>query len=443
MIHFSCPKCQARLRVRADKAGKSFRCPACRDVVKAPPPAAPLVAVGPAELANPPALTDQAPPAVVPPAPDPEPHPADDPEPGNYQPDVYPEAEDESREATSHTFLIASLIGGALMVGLLVVLIVALQGETEKEPAVAKAQPVERPPALRQREVAEEPARQSLPVPAAPKAKPKEEPAEAPPDVPTEPAVPKPQPKPADPPKPPREEPPGNGEEDDARASVFTKDLKSRKPTARIKAAQGLGAMGLKAKSASRALCEAMLDGNPDVALAATEALEKVNPMIHGLVLPLIVDKEQHHHAVALTKLCRLGVDGRPALPVLLAYRAKRNGGPLVVQAIAEVAPKGKELTAQFCNWLATDKDPQTRTVVARALPRMEAGRSAVNVLALAMRTDENDLVREAAACSLGEMGAGAKEAKRLLAAAKTDPSERVRQAAATALKKVEADEKD
>jgi HEAT repeat protein len=87
----------------------------------------------------------------------------------------------------------------------------------------------------------------------------------------------------------------------------------------RVKAAEGLAALGEQAAPAARALCEAALQPTQKVSRAALKALEAVNPDLAQPVFVLIVDAKADNHRQAITKLVLLGEQAKPALPVLLS----------------------------------------------------------------------------------------------------------------------------
>ena len=81
--------------------------------------------------------------------------------------------------------------------------------------------------------------------------------------------------------------------------AAVAKNLKSPDPRMRIKAANGLGAMGPRASAAATALCQAAMDPNPSVREAALQAMERVRGDIYLLVSALILDANSDHRASA------------------------------------------------------------------------------------------------------------------------------------------------
>jgi HEAT repeat protein len=209
----------------------------------------------------------------------------------------------------------------------------------------------------------------------------------------------------------------------------------------RIAAARALKKLGEKAKDASRALCATLLEQRyRNLQAEAVEALEKVNPAISQLVIPLLRDRPPLMHAEILQRLTALGPDGNVALPVLLYYRLNRANTPEVIQTLAAVAADDKKMTKDFARWLPRENDPLTRAALARSLGHMEGGRDYVPLLISLVRTDLADPVRAAAAEALGEFGPDAKSAIKYLKVLKTDGADSVRRAAEEALKRIAAD---
>jgi hypothetical protein len=64
-----------------------------------------------------------------------------------------------------------------------------------------------------------------------------------------------------------------------------------------------------------------MLDSNAAIRIGAADALEKIDPKLHGHVVTILIGQDKDH-AVASIKL--LGADGKPSLPAL-AYFFKAN----------------------------------------------------------------------------------------------------------------------
>jgi hypothetical protein len=68
--------------------------------------------------------------------------------------------------------------------------------------------------------------------------------------------------------------------------------LRTGKVGDRITAAAALARMGPKARSARRALCQGMLDGNGNVRTVAADALKIVDESIHGLAIAILLNSD-------------------------------------------------------------------------------------------------------------------------------------------------------
>jgi hypothetical protein len=173
---------------------------------------------------------------------------------------------------------------------------------------------------------------------------------------------------------------------------VLVRDLKSKRVADRAKAADGLGPLAEKAGLASRALCETLLDTPPQVRLAAEHALEKVNPAIHRLVVPIVVDKDLRERVPAIQRVGALGEEGNPAVPVLVYFKMnQRIGGQVAVEALAQVDQDKKSLVKLRVGWLLRDPLRLVRAAAAKALGQMRFGRDAFSALIAAVKSDRDD----------------------------------------------------
>src|SRR5438445_5633690 len=107
---------------------------------------------------------------------------------------------------------------------------------------------------------------------------------------------------------------------------ALIRKLASRTTTERLDAVQRLGAMGEDAIDASRALCQALLDRSHKVQLAAAEAIERVNPIIHKLVITIVVDQNPANRLKAVIELGRLKEQGSPGVPIVLYFKEAFGG---------------------------------------------------------------------------------------------------------------------
>lgn len=221
------------------------------------------------------------------------------------------------------------------------------------------------------------------------------------------------------------------------------KSLKSPNITDRINACNAIMELGEKARPATRLLCEAILDNNPKVRLAASDALEKVNPNLHAVAVPLIIDKAVEQRIEALRKLHTMSGDASPAIPLVLWYGQHQQDGAglLVVKTLSAIGASDPLVTRQFSIALLNDKEPLIRKEIAKSLPMMAGAKQYVNSLSQSARSDRDDGVRIASIIALGDIGPDAKSAVKILKQLKTDSSAGVRDAAAKSLARIETEE--
>jgi hypothetical protein len=94
--------------------------------------------------------------------------------------------------------------------------------------------------------------------------------------------------------------------------------LKSNDTREKIQAAKKLGSMGDIAKSSAGALCLVVLDRSPQASQASLEALEKVRPDLYKPIVTLLNDKQESNKITAINELGILGVEARPAVPIIV-----------------------------------------------------------------------------------------------------------------------------
>lgn len=120
---------------------------------------------------------------------------------------------------------------------------------------------------------------------------------------------------------------PRNDEEPSVESKALLKnclrDLRSFKAAERIKAAEALGELGFKAKSARRALCAAMLDASPAARAAAADALKKVDAEIAELAVRICVNQSVE----AVYKAGLLREEGEPLTPLILTLARQLSIG--------------------------------------------------------------------------------------------------------------------
>lgn len=247
--------------------------------------------------------------------------------------------------------------------------------------------------------------------------------------------------------------PPPDPEFDAKVAALIVQLGKGKTPADRMKAANEILALGPKAKAATSALCQAIFDQAPQVRVTALDAMKVVNPEVYApvakLTTPLLTDNDFLLLGIsgrpeAVAALAKLGSkEGRPAVPILLAYKRLicRPGGwphvPAVVETVADLAPDDPAVIAMLCGGLLKDGYTEARESAAKSLLKTKATKESVAALATAVRSDPEADVRLEAVKTLAGMGVDAKAALKNLEGAKTDSDARVREAARDAVEKV------
>ena len=147
----------------------------------------------------------------------------------------------------------------------------------------------------------------------------------------------------------------------------FTTDLKSKKPEDRHKAAQAIGELGPKGKSACRPLCEAMLDGNVKVRTAAADALKKVDKDLAELAVAMYVNYSMD----AVAKTGALGAAGEPLCPLVwtLASRISTTT-PVTREEFAANAQKLIECLRVLAK--IAPADPSANSMIISAISLMQ-----------------------------------------------------------------------
>lgn len=350
LIRFSCPGCSASIDAPLDAAGRPAECPDCGAEITIPSrrPAPPPPARGtPAPVRTPPAPRYDLPPVE------------DD---GD---DVI-EARRRQLRARSRLRLTALILFVGLSISVLfgVVVVLAVKSNRRAEVETAKAAPREQEPSPHPvtrsipRRPRSDPPLPSRPLPPGAVRPGVPEPADRPgvpgrPEPEPEAVAPKPlfpnpqfgQPVPAQPPfllpapgavpppnpfnggpnvpkpaKKPDPAPvdPAKDRENKENLARVAKNLRSKDPKVRLKAAEECGSLGEAAALLSKELCDVVLDPNQQVALAAFTALESVRPDLYKPLALLLIDKADYNREVGAEKLGKLGVDGKPAAAILV-----------------------------------------------------------------------------------------------------------------------------
>lgn len=146
----------------------------------------------------------------------------------------------------------------------------------------------------------------------------------------------------------PKETPPTREEQ----IKRLAKELKAPTPEAQIKALKRLEAYGPEANVVGEALIEAMSDAHPAVRDAASDVLEKVDPIIHPHVFTVLRGMNKWG---AISALAEMRAEAAIAVPLILSCR-EAQGSDFVFTAVAKIAPKDKRFAAAV---LAVVSDPQ------------------------------------------------------------------------------------
>jgi hypothetical protein len=217
-------------------------------------------------------------------------------------------------------------------------------------------------------------------------------------------------------------------------------------PANRIKAAESLGAEGANSQWAAADLCAVMLDRNLKVRQAATEALQKINPQLSAIAVPLIVDESRETGVEQLLKVCAKGDDFEALSPIVL-YRFRRITGPdgspeeaeVCLQALFDCGRRDKEIVEVIATTATKSTMTPLRARALGLLPELgiKDSKRVVTILTLALKTDcdANKLIAMQALVKLDKPALAAKDALRKL---KGSPNADVRQAADETLKAID-----
>jgi HEAT repeat protein len=173
-------------------------------------------------------------------------------------------------------------------------------------------------------------------------------------------------------------------------------NLRSKKASERVKAAQVLAELKEDGKPVRGILCRAMLDQNVDVRVAAADALKSIDPKMQYLAVGLVTDDNSVGYAGFLTKIQQLEEDGEPLSP-LVAQRAilgaTAKNPPYLGQeltVLSHIAKNDRAAFALISSALGHDS-AQVRQSAIQALPRMKHGALAVPALLRLLQADTTD----------------------------------------------------
>jgi HEAT repeat protein len=223
------------------------------------------------------------------------------------------------------------------------------------------------------------------------------------------------------------------------------KALKSKKAAERVSALEQLTQLGERARSATAAISEAMLDPVESVRDKATVCLEKVDPKLHKLVVAVIYDQNPSD---SLVQLGNMGARAKGSIPVLKWRYANPTRNRIWYEALAalvEIVPEDTSVAAEVLKLvsLPPDTGPFSPTVRAREvglslLSKVEAPK-AKKVGALTAALAEPS-VRVDVIGRLAKFGPDAKPALPALMKLKTDSNAAVREAATKAVDAITAE---
>lgn len=153
------------------------------------------------------------------------------------------------------------------------------------------------------------------------------------------------------------------------------KDLKSKNAKIRLKAVESLATSGDDSDKAVSALCEAAgSDTDRAVVVASLGAVEKLKPKLYKNFSTLVLDASIGAKTSAISEIGKLGNEGKPAIPTLLAVmrgyggigkntredKAKRVMFFAAVEAVAALGIPNEE-TAKIYAGMSTSNDQGIR----------------------------------------------------------------------------------
>ena len=103
----------------------------------------------------------------------------------------------------------------------------------------------------------------------------------------------------------------------DPEIAALAKKLKDIDPKTRLKAIEDLAKKGEKAAPVADKICDATMDSNVQVRLAALASLEKIRPDLYKPLIELLFDKNNFIRDRAITKLSEMGKDASPVVNIL------------------------------------------------------------------------------------------------------------------------------
>lgn len=231
---------------------------------------------------------------------------------------------------------------------------------------------------------------------------------------------------------------------------ALAKELKAKEPEDRIKALYKIAAFGSDANVVGEQIIEAMQDKVNAVQSAASETLERVNPMVHPHVVAILRGKNKRE---AIHALGELGGEAVIAVPLVLYCNdniffwggANPKAGQFyedLFPVIAKIAPKDKRFSATVLASVSAPNTKRDRTLRDRRIAAIAQlavidASTADKVAALVAALEDGEGAIQAIT-ALEEYGADAKPAIPALKKLKTAPNPATRDAAITAIAKIE-----
>lgn len=227
--------------------------------------------------------------------------------------------------------------------------------------------------------------------------------------------------------------------------------LKDKKAEDRIKGADMLGELGIKAMSARRDLCAAILDKNAKVQAAAADALKKVDEKTAEIAMKIYINADFD----AITKLLGQGAKAEPLTPIVLAYSIqmaeknklnKRNefGEHVVrcIQVLAAIAPSDEQANKYIISGLSSIY-PRIRMAAAAACGTITYGKTALPQVAdIAKRGTGEERLAAIDTLVLIADETTKKDIEKVLNAMRFDKEETIRKAVQSGLDKLNMKEK-
>jgi hypothetical protein len=234
-------------------------------------------------------------------------------------------------------------------------------------------------------------------------------------------------------------------------------------PSGKIDAAVKLKEMRARAEPAVEQLGALMVyNRNPDVQRAASEAIERINPALYKLVLPIAVRdfsdvgggyRDEVIGEFISRKLDKcmagiheLGPDARAAFPIVWQYVIENPGDDLALKTLVEIAPDEPQVFDGLARMVRPGQNTSANRILAfRLFVRMRDvdAKTFANVAVEAIGADFPDDLRIEAIKVAPTLGKDAKSAIEGLRNAKLDRNETVRTGAEKALKAIEKPKND